>query len=218
MYKLSPSSLDLLEQCQRCFWLQVVKKIRRPEGITPSLPNGVDKMLKQHFDRFRENGKLPPELKDKLDAELFKDIELLRKWRNNLKGIEYLDKESGIMLHGAVDEILEKDGKLTVLDFKTRGFALKEDTPHYYQDKLNLYNLLLRKNNYKTEDYAYLLFYVPEKVMENGEFVFRTELVKMDINIEHAQELFNKAVKILNGEIPEAGDECKFCKWREEAD
>ncbi len=218
MYKLSPSSLDLLEQCQRCFWLQIVKKIRRPEGITPSLPNGVDKMLKQHFDRFRENGKLPPELKDKLDAELFKDIELLRKWRNNLKGIEYLDRERGIMLHGAVDEILEKEGKLIVLDFKTRGFALKEDTPHYYQDKLNLYNLLLRKNNYKTEDYAYLLFYVPEKVMENGEFVFRTELVKMDINIEHAQELFNKAVKILNGEIPEAGDECKFCKWREEAD
>jgi len=35
-YELSPSSLNLLEDCPRCFWLQLVKKIRRPNGAFPS--------------------------------------------------------------------------------------------------------------------------------------------------------------------------------------
>ena len=143
--KLSPSSMNLIEDCPRCFYLQVVKKVSRPSGAFPSLPSGVDKMLKEHFDRFRDNNKLPPELKELKDVKLFDDKELLRKWRNNLKGIEFRDEENDVLLHGAVDNLLSKEGKLIVLDYKTRGFALKEDTAHHYQDQLDVYNFLLRK-------------------------------------------------------------------------
>lgn len=211
--KLSPSRLNLLEECPKCFWLEVVKGVSRPRGIFPSLPSGVDRLLKLHFDRFRKIGKLPPELKNKTSAKLFRDMELLNKWRSNLKGIQHLDQESGILLRGAVDEILVKGKKLIVLDFKTRGFALKEDTAHHYQDQLNLYNFLLRKNGYKTEDYAYLLFYVPEKINGNGSFIFRTELIKMKINVRHAEELFRKAIQVLKGSMPESSEECEFCRW-----
>src|SRR3989344_94866 len=111
-YKLSPSSMNLIEDCPRCFWLQVVKKISRPAAPFPSLPSGVDKMLKEHFDRFRDRSDLPPELKShNLDARLFEDKHLLAKWRNNLKGIEFFDEENDVILRGAVDNILEKDGK-----------------------------------------------------------------------------------------------------------
>ena len=214
MYKLSPSSLNLLQDCPRCFWLQIVKKISRPISAFPSLPSGVDKMLKQHFDRFMEKNLLPPELigLDK-SFKLFNNKELLKKWRNNLKGIEYLDQENNIILRGAVDNILEKDNKLIVLDYKTRGFALKEDTAHHYQDQLNIYNFLLRKNGFETEDYSYLLFYVPEKILESGVFIFKTELVKMKINIEHAELLFKKALLVLNKEVPQPSSNCKFCNW-----
>ena len=61
--KLSPSSLNLFLECPRCFWLYKVKGVGRPDGIFPSLPNGMDKILKEHFDRFMEKGELPPELK-----------------------------------------------------------------------------------------------------------------------------------------------------------
>ncbi len=214
-YKLSPSSLTLLEECPRCFWLQVVKKIRRPSGPMSSLPNGIDIRLKHHFDRFRENNEMPPELKlHKVDAKLFMDMNLLRKWRVSMKGIEYNDKDNDIYLHGAIDDLLEKDGKIIVLDFKTRGFDLKEDTAHMYQDKLNVYNFLLRKNGFKTHDYSYLLFYMPEKILESGEFVFKTELVKMNVNVEHAERLFQKAIKLLHEEEPpNPKQECKFCLW-----
>jgi len=214
-FKFSPSSMNLIEDCPRCFWLQVVKKISRPSGAFPSLPSGVDKMLKEHFDRFRDKDSLPPELNDLKEVSLFNDKELLKTWRNNLKGIEYYDEENDVLLHGAVDNLLSKEGKLIVLDYKTRGFALKEDTAHHYQDQLDIYNFLLRKNGYETEDYAYLLFYLPEQVMETGEFKFKNELVKMKIDINHAEMLFKRAVKIVKGELPEAGKDCVFCKWRE---
>ncbi|MCX6774543.1 MAG: hypothetical protein NTY99_00435 [DPANN group archaeon] len=49
--KLSPSSLNLFKDCPRCFWLDKIKGISRPEGIFPSLPSGIDKVLKEHFDK-----------------------------------------------------------------------------------------------------------------------------------------------------------------------
>ena len=63
----------------------------------------------------------------------------------------------------------KKNEKLIVLDYKTRGFPLKEDTAAHYQLQLDVYNFLLRKNDHDTEDYAYLLFYVPREVTATGE-------------------------------------------------
>ena len=51
-YKFSPSSLSLLKDCPRCFWLKFNKDIKRPDSIFPSLPSGMDKILKVHFDHF----------------------------------------------------------------------------------------------------------------------------------------------------------------------
>ena len=209
--------MNLIEDCPRCFWLQIVKKISRPSGAFPSLPSGVDKMLKEHFDRFREKNELPPEIKesDCKDCKLFDNKEKLKVWRNNFKGLEYYDEENDVLLHGAVDNLLSKEGKLIVLDYKTRGFALKEDTAHHYQDQLDIYNFLLRKNGYETENYAYLLFYMPEKVLESGEFIFKTELVKMKVDVEHAEFLFKRAIKIIQGEIPGPSEKCEYCKFKE---
>ena len=61
-YKLSPSSLNLMKECPRCFWLAKHKVWKRPSGIFPSLPSGMDKILKVHFDKFMEKDELPPEL------------------------------------------------------------------------------------------------------------------------------------------------------------
>ena len=201
--------------CPRCFYLAMVKKIKRPSGAFPSLPGGMDKILKEHFDRFIGKDKLPPELvKEGVDCSLFDDKEKLKIWRSNFKGIQYLDKKSGILLRGAVDNILVKKGKLIVLDYKTRGFPLKEDTHKHYQAQMDIYNFLLRKNGYKTEDYAYLLFYHPIKVLKSGKVVFETSLVKMKIDIKEAESLFRKACSILKGKIPKASKECEWCGFR----
>lgn len=210
-YKLSPSSLSLMNECLRCFWLTQHKVWKRPSGIFPSLPSGMDKILKVHFDRFMEKGELPPEICENGHCEgmkLFDDKELLKIWQSNFKGVSWTDDE-GNNLHGAVDNILIKNNKLIVLDYKTRGYALKEDTVEHYQNQLDIYNFLLRKNGYETEDYAFLLFYVPKEVTETGEVIFDTELVKMKIDVINAESIFVNAIKLLNSECPDKG--CEWC-------
>jgi hypothetical protein len=211
-FKLSPSSLNLMKDCPRCFWLKQHKVWSRPVGIFPSLPNGMDKILKIHFDKFRDQNKLPPELCDNNhceDMKLFDDKEKMKVWQSNFKGVSWTDK-NGNELHGAVDNILVKGKKLIVLDYKTRGYALKEDTAEHYRLQQNVYNFLLRKNGYDTEDYFFLLFYVPKEVMATGEVIFDTTLVKMKVDVKMAEKVWKNALKLLNGDCPK-----KTCEWCE---
>ncbi len=211
-FKISPSSLNLMQECPRCFWLDKNNVWKRPVGIFPSLPSGMDRILKVHFDKFRERGLLPPEICDETNCigmKLFNDNELLKIWQNNRKGIAFTD-ENGNILSGAMDNLLQKGKKLIVLDYKTRGYGLKEDTHKHYQLQLDVYNFLLRKNGYETEDFAFLLFYVPREVTETGEVIFDTTLKKMQINIKNAENVWKKAIELLNSECPEKG--CEWCE------
>ena len=219
--KLSPSSINLMLECPRCFWLEKHKVWKRPESIFPSLPGGMDIILKKHFDKFMERGELPPEIREYgigNGYNLFNDKAKLEIWRNNRKGIQYKDKTSGILLMGAIDNLLTKKGKLVVLDYKTRGYPLKEDTHEHYQAQMDMYNFLLRQNAYDTEDYAYLLFYYPKEVLETGELIFETKLIKMKTNAKKGGEYFEDAIKLLKGDYcPSASkdDKGNVCEWCE---
>ena len=127
--KLSPSSMSTLKDCPLCFWLAFNKKISPPGGIFPSLPSGMDLVLKKHFDAFREKGKMPEELNG-TGARLFNDMDLLKVWRSNFKGIRWTDSK-GNVLRGAVDEILEKDGKLI-------GIVTNRDVIKYSHETIDL--------------------------------------------------------------------------------
>jgi CRISPR/Cas system-associated exonuclease Cas4 (RecB family) len=213
-YSLSPSTINIFRDCPKCFWLQFRKNLKRPEGIFPSLPNGMDRILKEHFDSYMEKDILPPELvKHKIDAELFRDKKLLDKWRDAKRGICYTD-EKGNILKGAVDNILKKGDKLIVLDYKTRGYEIKEDTHEHYRAQMNFYNFLLGKNGYETEDYSCLLFYHPDKVVDNI-FLFHTTLVKVEVNVESAEKLWKDALNLLDGPMPESSGNCEYCRYRE---
>ena len=216
-YELSPATINLMLECKRCFWLQLVKKIKRPSMHFPSLPSGMDRILKKHFDKFMEKGELPPEIREyglRNGYKLFDDKVKLEAWRDIQKGIRYKDKESGVLLKGAIDTLLKKGRKLVVLDYKTRGYPTKEDTHKYYQVQMDIYNFLLRKNGYETENYAYLLFYCPKEITETGEVIFDTELRKIPTNAERGEKVFKKAIEILSGPMPEPSENCEFCKWR----
>lgn len=220
-FKLSPSTLNLMHECPRCFWLMMNKGKKRPAGIFPSLPSGMDGILKIHFDKFMEKSKLPPELaklKECKNLKLFDNKELLKEWRNSRKGLWFEDKDGNI-LHGGIDNLLinKENKKIVVLDYKTRGFALKEDTHVHYQNQLDIYNFLLRKMGYETENFSFLLFYHPKEVLKSGEVVFNTDLIKMKVNVDNAENIMKQAIKLLNGKCPkhtvsaETGEACEWC-------
>ncbi len=121
----------------------------------------------------------------------------------------YRDK-SGNILYGAIDHLLVNNNKLIVLDFKTRGYPILEDSiTKYYQNQLDIYTFLLRKNEYPTENYAFLLFYIPEEIKPLGQIMFKPILIKLKTNLKNAEDLWKKALEILNRELPYV-----CCEWR----
>jgi len=173
----------------------------------------MDKVLKAYFDKLRHEGKHPEELKD-FKGQLFPDLGKLEEWRNNRKGLRYFDDESGITLMGAVDDIfVNEKGQLVPLDFKTRGYPLKEDTHEHYQHQLDIYAYLLEKNGYKTANFAILLFYHPLCVNSHCNVEFHADTVKMQTNTGNAEKLFKEAVRTVKGDIPHKTEDCPFCDW-----
>lgn len=212
--RLSPSSLNLFLECPRCFWLQLNENIHRPRGIFPSLPGGMDLVIKDYFDKYREKNELPPELEGKVEGNLLHDHALLNKWRNWRTGLEYTDENLGVMLFGALDDCLEKDGKFVPLDYKTRGFAPKEgDSEKYYGNQLDCYALMLEENGYPSGDFGYLVYYYPEHVEENGTVIFNVKPIQLKIDPNRARKTLKDAVKLLDGPIPPHHSECEYCIW-----
>jgi hypothetical protein len=173
----------------------------------------MDHILKTHFDAYRDRGELPPELRHLKGVRLFADRDQLKIWRNNFEGIRWKDA-SGNLIRGAIDNLLEGNDELIVLDYKTRGFPLKDDTADHYQDQLDLYNFLLRKNGFQTANRAYLLFYFPDKVAPTGEVVFHTNLVERAIDVGNAARIIDRARTVLAADLPDADKECEYCKYK----
>lgn len=227
MIRLSPSTLSLYKECPRCFWLQINEKVARPRGIFPSLPGGMDLVIKSYFDKYR--GSLPPELAGKIDGVLMDDMALLNKWRNWRTGLEYYDKEKDAVLFGALDDCLVKSTKSEIrstkhympLDYKTRGFPPQEGaSEEYYQHQLDAYTLMLAENGYEVGDHAYLVYYYPKVVKENGAVDFEVKPVKIGTNTERIRKMFRGAVDVLSGDLPRSHSGgangsalCEFGTW-----
>lgn len=206
--------MNVFLECAKCFWLEQKEGIHRPRGIFPSLPGGMDGLIKTYFDKFREVGKMPPEIDGKIEAKLFADPELLNKWRNWRTGLSWADPESGAVLGGAIDDLGVNDKKLYVpLDYKTRGYDVKEGGESFYQNQLNCYALLLRENGMPPADYSYLIYYIPKELGENGMTRFAVVPKKVAIHPDDALKVFRDAVKLLSGPIPKTHGECEYCGW-----
>lgn len=174
----------------------------------------MDLVIKDYFDKYREKGELPPEIQGKIEGNLLHDHELLNKWRNWRTGLEYKDEDLNVVLFGALDDCMEKDGKYFPLDYKTRGFAPKEgDSEKYYGNQLDCYTLLLEENGYPVGDFGYLIYYYPEHVEENGTVIFSVKPIQLKIDPNRARKTLKDAMKLLNGPIPPHHSECEYCIW-----
>lgn len=199
--------------------MHVNEGIKRPSGPFPSLPSGMDSILKKHFDEHRREGSLPEELEGDFHGHLFKDLERLDAWRNNFRGLRYSDVKTGVTLMGALDDLfVTGEGKYAPLDFKTRGFPRKEDTHEYYQHQMDIYSFLLEKNSMPPADFAILVFYHPTGVDGNHNVIFDPDPVRVAVDRKRGEKIFLDAVACMLGDKPESSKDCEFCRWREGMD
>jgi len=212
--RLSPSTLNLFSECPRCFWLHINERIHRPRGIFPSLPGGMDGVIKIYFDKYRKIDKLPPEIEGEVRGKLIKDLNLLNRWRNWRTGLEYKDEVLGATLFGALDDCLQENDKYMPLDYKTRGYPPREgDSEKYYGNQINSYALMLEANGYPVSDVGYLVYYFPKEVAENGQVSFNIKVVELKVDPNKAKKVLTDAIKLLSGPIPSHHSECEYCLW-----
>lgn len=213
---LSPTSLNLFRECPRCFYLEKKMKISRPAGPFPSLPSGMDAIIKKRFDAARVDDKsMPPELKS-IKGKLFKDIEKLNIWRNwRLTDLKF--ETPTLIFSGAIDDcIIEDDGAYAPLDYKTRGFALKEDSAQHYVFQMSAYALLFKGAGFKVSSNGYLIFYIPD-TMSGTNVSFHTEVVRVPIDIQDVIAAIKRAEQTLTSStMPAPGIDCVFCKYKDE--
>lgn len=215
--QLSPSTLSLYKECPRCFWLQLKAGVHRPEGIFPSLPGGMDSVIKTYFDKFRGTAEgLPPELRGKVEGKLLDDQALLNGWRVRTGGLRYFDKKLQARLMGLLDDCLVDRGAYIPLDYKTRGWAPKDDTSQFYQHQLDIYEWLLKENGYQTAGVGFLVYYHPVEVRADGVVQFEVTPKRMETSVARAKKLFEDAVKLLAQDAPpKHHSACTFCSWGE---
>lgn len=126
--------------------------------------------------------------------------------------LEYTDKGLSAKLGGYLDECIEESGHYYVLDHKTRGAA--PDSVHKaYQLQMDVYTFLLEENKFPTRRLAYLVYYIPKKIVSGSDFQFEVVVKAIATDPARAKEVFYKALGVLRGPIPRLGEGCSFCKW-----
>jgi len=191
------------------------KKIKRPRGIFPSLPSGMDIVIKSYFDTYRKKNLLPPELEGKVEGKLFSDELLLKKWRSwRATNLTYEDKKLGATLSGALDDCLVDNGFYVPLDYKTKGFEpTREQSYQFYKLQLDCYCLMLEENGYKTNGKAYLVYYFPKSVSAKGKVSFEVMPFEIKTDFNNSRKIFEEAVKLLKEPLPKTNPDCEYCSW-----
>ena len=206
MPQLSASTLKLFQECPRCFWLHINRKVERPRGPFPSLPSGIDRVLKGYFDTYRSSGTLPPLIHGKLEGRL----------ATSALTLGFNDAATRARLWGKLDDcVILPDERLAPLDHKTRASAPDDlsYTQKYYQFQMDVYTLLLERNGHRTSRSAYVVYYFPVDGILHQGFPFGVVVHEVATDPEAAYRIFTNACRTLAGPLPAAGEACGFCRW-----
>ena len=207
MPQLSASTLKLFQECPRCFWWHVNKKVERPRGPFPSLPSGIDRVLKGYFDTYRKQGALPPLIAGKLKGTL----------STTALTLGFNDPAANnARLWGKLDDcVVLPDQRLAPLDHKTRASAPDDlsYTHTYYQFQMDVYTLLLERNGHRASRTAYVIYYFPTGGELHRGFPFGVAVHAIDTDPDRAYAIFAAACRCLAGPLPAAAEACEFCRW-----
>lgn len=216
--QLSSSSLSTFCECPRCFYIEKKLGCARPRGIFSSLPNGIDKILKNQMDRFR--GKLP-EIMDHprlAGFVLFDNDALMKKYRHwKSSPLKYEDGKGNVLV-GALDELLfnPRTGYYAAADWKTKGSEPDQAyCEQYYQKQINIYTFLGECGGLKMSSFGVLQYFFPvDTDVSAGVIPFQSKTFILEANPGAAKDLFDSAIRCLESDIiPPSSSGCEYCSY-----
>lgn len=222
MVKLSRSKIQLYLDCPRCFYLDIVKGVKRPKSLPYTLNNAVDTLLKKEFDRHRALKTQHP-LQRTNGLEVFpSDHSMLDKWRQSIHhGVIYKDVEKGFHIYGGIDDLWQNESEeYFVVDYK----ATAKDTPievlpdyaNAYRRQMEIYQWLLRKNGLKVSNTAYFVYATGDTTAHgfNNQLNFTTNLIAYEGDDSWVDGVLEDIYQTIgSNEIPVGNGKCEYCSF-----
>lgn len=223
-FKISRSKIDLFVECPRCFWLDRVQNIKRP-NTPPFLINAaVDTLLKREFDVYRSKAQPHPWFAQfHVDAIPFSHADL-DTWRENFVGVQFLHEPTNLLVFGAVDDVWVNTAKeLHVVDYKATA-KTKEitdlDPPGGWHDayrrQMEVYQWLLRANGFSVSDVGYFVYAngIATADSFDNAVTFRTHIFPYTGNANWIDGILVKIKDVLESrDIPQQNLTCDYCAY-----
>lgn len=225
-FRLSRSKIDLFVSCPRCFYLDRRLGVAQPPGYPFSLNSAVDALLKKEFDIHRAKGTSHPLMKEYgVDAIPFAH-EKMDEWRDSLRrGITVPIEGSKVTVTGGVDDVWQTpDGKLSIVDYKATSKSGEVNLDAQWQDaykrQMEIYQWLFRKNGFDVSKIGYFVYCNGDSDKEafDGKLEFDIKLIAYEGDDSWVEQTILNAIDCLNSDIiPNSGEDCDYCKYRQAA-
>jgi inactivated superfamily I helicase len=221
--KLSATKLKTYLSCQRKFYYRYIKQLDEPQKITPSLdPAKIGSLLHQmlfeiytktaNFDIYKlplylshsfAKAKKSCDTKSAFELSLWeKKMEAFcqKEMQRYAQGFRFYEAEvplqasfEGFVLHGNVDRIDTKDGKLYILDYKSGDtkYSIKKDEDAVVDFQLTFYEILARTKGEVVSSGYYQLATSQISLMSNAEQM-ELLLAKKLRNLQQSKQTFGK--------------------------
>jgi len=184
----------------------------------------VDGLLKKEFDRHRVEQSVHPIVSELGYNFLPFQHEKVDEWRENFKGVRYLDPESNFLVTGAVDDIwVNPDtGSIHVIDYKATArkdiVEFVGDTGFHlsYKRQLEMYQWLLRRNNVQVSDTGYWLYATGRSTAEefNKALSFDFRIISYEGSEDWISPLLITIKQALEtSELPQPTADCEMCNF-----
>ena len=222
-FKISRTGIENFVRCPRCFYLDKKLGIKQPPGYPFTLNSAVDFLLKKEFDFHRVAKTSHPLMKQfGVDAVPFvhKNMEI---WRENFKGVQYLHDATNLYIFGAVDDIwVNPKGELLVVDYKATSkdteVTLDADWQDGYKRQMEVYQWLLRRNDFKVSDTGYFVYCNGRKDKKafDGKLEFDVKVIPYVGSDRWIEKALLHIKKLLDAEkIPSFTADCDFCNYQQ---
>jgi len=222
-FKVSRSAIDLYCNCPKCFYLDKRLGVAQPPGYPFTLNSAVDYLLKKEFDILRKQKKTHPLMKKfGIDAVPYQHQDL-NAWRENFKGITYLDPQTNLIVGGAIDDVwVNKKSELHIVDYKATSKAgevtLDADWQIGYKRQMEIYQWLFRQNKFKVSSTGYFVYCngITDTEKFDAKLEFEIKIIPYEGDDSWIAPKLGEIKKILDSEqAPPSAPDCDFCKYRE---
>lgn len=225
-FRLSRSKIDLFLNCPRCFYLDRKLGVGQPPGYPFNLNSAVDKLLKKEFDIHRANGTAHPLMTTYGINAVPLPHEKMDEWRDSLHaGITFTIDSENVVITGGVDDIwVTPDGEFIIVDYKATSkdaeVTLDADWQIGYKRQMEIYQWLFRQNGFMVSSTGYFVYCNgnSDKKAFDGKLEFEIKVIPYIGDDSWVEGTVFEAIECLKGDkLPEPGDDCDFCKYRNAA-